>query len=75
MDTNNIIGENIKRIRKIRALEQQEVAKAVGVNKSNICRYEKGETIPSLTVAINIARVLRCSMDELCGIKSRNRSN
>lgn len=76
MDTNNIIGENIKRIRKIRALEQQEVAKAVGVNKSNICRYEKGETIPSLTVAINIARVLRCSMDELCGInkKSRNRS-
>lgn len=71
----NTVGKSLKRIRESREMEQQEVAKAVGVNKSSICRYEKGEKIPSLRVAISLAKVLRCSMDELCGITSRNRSN
>ncbi len=67
------IGRSIKRIRKSRDMDQQELAKYVGVNKSSICKIEQGTQLPSLITAINIANVLRCSLDDLCGRKfSRN---
>lgn len=67
------IGKSIKRIRKSRDMDQQELAKYVGVNKSSICKIEQGAQLPSLLTTIKIANVLHCSLDDLCGRKfSRN---
>lgn len=62
------IGRNIRTIRESHDMEQQELARYIGVNKSSVCQYEKGAKIPSLLTAINIAKVLRCSLDDICGI-------
>ncbi|MBR1740242.1 MAG: helix-turn-helix transcriptional regulator [Ruminococcus sp.] len=61
------IGANIRRIRISRDMEQQELARYVGIAPPAICMYEKGTKLPSLPTAIKISKVLRCSMDELCG--------
>lgn len=61
------IGENIRRIRLSRDMEQQELARYIGAGKSLVCQYEKGTKLPSSPTAIKIARVLRCSMDDICG--------
>ena len=63
------LGENIRRKRLECDLEQQELAKRVGVNKSCICQYEKGIRCPSVGVLCKIADTLQCSLDELRGKK------
>lgn len=63
------LGENIKRKRAERDLDQQELAAKIGVSKSHICRIEKGSITPSLEVITKLADTLRCSVDELLGRK------
>jgi transcriptional regulator with XRE-family HTH domain len=48
-------------------LSQADLAAKVGVDKRQIRRYEAGDTQPSLTVALAIARALGVSVDELAG--------
>lgn len=42
-----MIGENIKILRNIRGLEQQELAQLVGVSPGTIAHIEKGTRNPS----------------------------
>lgn len=60
------IGMNMKRIRKIRDMDQKELAKYAGVSPSSISKFEAGKKTPSLSTAVRIAQVLRCTVDELC---------
>ncbi len=63
------IGENIKNKRIEYDIDQQELARRIGVSKTLICTIEKGVKTPSLAVIISIADVLHCSVDELLGRK------
>ena len=58
------IGENIKRIREAAGLSQTELAKRVFVTRSMICRLESNTKTPSLLLAKELARVLKCSVDD-----------
>jgi predicted transcriptional regulator len=40
----------IKKIRKTLLLEQEELAKHLGVSKNSVCRYEWGKTQPRMPV-------------------------
>lgn len=64
------LGENIRRKRLEYDLEQQELAGRLNVNKSFICRIEKGQQIPSVKMLNKIADILHCSIDELLGRKA-----
>lgn len=61
------IGSKISEIRKQKNVSQTDFAKAVGVSREMIGRYERGEVMPSIEVAKKIADALEVSLDFLAG--------
>ena len=62
------LGERISQARKLRGLTLDEIARAVGVHKSTIQRYEKDEySSPKLPVIESIARALAVNPSWLVG--------
>lgn len=60
------IGKNIRDKREAKGLTQLTLSNESGVGTSMICQIEKGMKIPSLAVALSIAKALECTVDELC---------
>ena len=60
------IGENVRQLRKKANLTQNTLGEMVGIGHSMLCQIEKGTKIPSLGVALSIAKALGCTVDELC---------
>jgi len=58
-------ASKLTEIRKSRNLTQQELAKKAGVGISQMRRYEKGSSSPTLEVIKNLALTLGVSTDEL----------
>lgn len=52
-------------LRKLCKLSQAEVAKACGVDRSNVSRWESGEYMPQVKKLPIIAKILGCTIDEL----------
>lgn len=67
MTFNMDIGVKISELRKQKALSQIDFAKAVGVSREMIGRYERGEVMPSIEVAKKMADTLEVSLDYLAG--------
>lgn len=63
------LGENIRKKRLEYDIEQQELAKRIGVSKMMISYYESGMRVPSVANLVGIADALHCSVDELLGRK------
>lgn len=61
------IGAKISELRKQKNLSQTDFAKAVGVSREMIGRYERDEVMPSIEVAKKIADALEVSLDYLAG--------
>jgi len=61
------IGTKIIEVRKQKGLSQIDFAKAVGVSREMIGRYERNEVMPSIEVAKKIANALEVSLDYLAG--------
>ncbi len=59
------IGDNFKSKRIERDLSQEELSKLSGVSKPMISYIERGKRVPSVLTAQKIARVLRCTIDDL----------
>ncbi|MDE6690519.1 MAG: helix-turn-helix domain-containing protein [Clostridia bacterium] len=64
---NNVLGENIRRLRDERGISQEELAKRINVSRPSISAYEKGISEPSVSTLILIAKVLNVSLDMLAG--------
>ena len=58
-------ADKLSTIRQSRKLTQQQLAKKVGIGISQMRRYEKGNSSPTLEVIKNIALTLGTSTDEL----------
>lgn len=63
----NIVGKNIRAKRLEYDMEQQELAKRAGINKSQLCNVERGRKGISVDALNKIADALHCSVDELLG--------
>ncbi len=61
----------IRELREQRDLTTDEVAKILGVNRTAVVKWETGANQPRLTKAIALARLLRCSMDEMLGLDTK----
>jgi transcriptional regulator with XRE-family HTH domain len=59
------LGENIKKIRKQRGLQQKQVALEVGVDQSNYNKIENGKREPSVAVLKKLADLFEVTTDYL----------
>lgn len=60
-------GDKIVALRKQKDMSQGGLAKAAGVSREIIGRYERGESLPSIEVAKKIADTFAVSLDYLAG--------
>ena len=56
---------NIGKYLDIRNIKQRELAKAIGATEVSVSRWVSGERIPKATIAIQIAKVLDCTVEDL----------
>ena len=59
-----IFSKNLKRIMREEKINQTELAKEIGVNRTTISRYITGQCIPSFHTIVKIADILFCSLDD-----------
>lgn len=65
----NIIGQNIRKLRKQQKVKQAVLASALGIGRQTISAYECGVTLPDIFLLIKIADYFGVSLDELTGRK------
>ena len=57
--------KNLKELRTQKGFSQEIFANKVGVHVTNLSKYERGLTMPSLEVAEKMANALEVSLDKL----------
>ena len=60
-----MLRANFKQKRIDAGLRQEDLAKLAGCNTHSISRYETGERIPCLEIAIKISEALQSSVNEI----------
>ena len=66
------IAENINNLRRGRALTQEEAAEMLGVSAQSVSKWERGETLPDITLLPAIANMYGVSVDALIGMDRIN---
>lgn len=64
---NTIIGENIKKYRKLKGITQEEFASLIGVTFQAVSKWERAESYPDINYLPSISKILNISIDELLG--------
>jgi len=59
------IKNHVKQNRARVEMTQEQLAAACGVSRQSINSIERGKYIPSLSLALELARVFECTTDEL----------
>ena len=59
------MNNNLKNLRKIKNVSQNDLADAVSVSRQTINSIENGKFDPSLTLAIKLTRYFNVSIDEI----------
>ena len=65
MPTPNKIKNTVNHIRLAKNVTQEELAIAVGVTRQTIIAIEKGNYIPSVLLALNIAKFFRTPVENI----------
>ena len=63
------IGDIIRKYRKNKGMTQEEMAACLGVTTPAVNKWEKGNTLPDITLLVPIARLLGIATDELLSFK------
>lgn len=63
------IGDIIRKYRKNKGMTQEEMAACLGVTPPAVNKWEKGNTLPDITLLVPIARLLGITTDELLSFK------
>ena len=66
------LAENIRAFRKERRLTQEQFAEAMGVTIGSVYKWETGQTIPELSMLVEIADFFDTSMDVLLGYRVKD---
>lgn len=61
-------GDNFKKLRLQNKLSQQQVAKKLGINQSNISNWEKDVSRPEYENLIQLSKLYGVSIEELLGV-------
>lgn len=63
------LGLNLKKLRKAKGLNQDELAQILGVGKTTISNYETGYTAPPSAMLLQLAEFFNVTVDELANGK------
>lgn len=63
----NVLGENIRKLRKDRGIKQAALASELKIGRQTISAYECGVTLPDIFLLIQIADYFGVTLDELTG--------
>ncbi len=63
------VENTIERLRRERGLTQEDVAAAVGVTRQTVIALEKGNYVPSVLLALRIARFFACPVEKIFKVK------
>ena len=55
----------IRELRQERQLSQEELARLLEVDRSSVARWETGSNNPRIEKLLALAKIFRCSLDEL----------
>ncbi|BDU77422.1 helix-turn-helix transcriptional regulator [Mesoterricola sediminis] len=64
-----ILENRVREVRTARGLTQQDLADAVGVSRQSINSIEQGRYVPSLPLALQLARHFGLATDDLFTLK------
>jgi transcriptional regulator with XRE-family HTH domain len=70
----NMLGANLKFLRKLKGLSQQDLAKALSLPRTTLGDYERSHTEPNLLMLKKISKYFDVSLDQLIRGKL-NKSN
>jgi putative transcriptional regulator len=59
------VHNRVKELRTARSWTQEQLAEAVGVSRQSINSIERDRYVPSLELALTLARVFSCATDEI----------
>lgn len=59
------LRNNLRRYREARGWTQAELADAIGVSRKTVNTVENDVFVPSVTVALKLARALGCTVEKL----------
>lgn len=68
MDIRKVFGERLLNLREERGETQDQLAKAVGITRQSLSRYETNERTPNIELIYNIAKHYEVSADYLLGL-------
>ena len=66
------IAENLKKLRKGKDLTQEEIAEILGVSAQSVSKWERGDTMPDITLLPALANLYKVSVDALIGMVKIN---
>ena len=61
------IGENIKRLRREKNITQEQLAEYLNVSSAAVSKWERGDTLPDITLLFPLANYFSISIDDLMG--------
>ena len=61
------VGENIKRLRKVKGVTQEQIAEVLGISVTAVSKWERNETYPDITLLFPLAHYFGVTLDELMG--------
>jgi transcriptional regulator with XRE-family HTH domain len=66
------IAENLRSLRKARDLTQEDVADMLNVSPQSVSKWERGDTMPEITLLPSLANLYLVSVDALIGMDRIN---
>lgn len=64
-----MIGEKIKKLRKMNGLTQADIARELGITRSSVNAWEMGVSMPSTSYVIKLSHIFKVSADYLLGLE------
>ena len=58
-------GDNLKRVRKMRKISQEDLADKLGVSRQSVSKWETGENYPSMQNIVCLCDIFKCKMNDL----------
>lgn len=58
-------GDNLKKLRKLRKLSQEELAFKVGVSRQSVSKWETGEAYPEMNNILALCKIFHCNINDL----------
>ncbi len=58
-------GDNLKKLRNLKKLSQEELAMKVNVSRQSVSKWETGEAYPSMNNLLELCRIFHCRMNDL----------